>query len=217
MKLLRVLREREFQRVGDVQVRRFTGKLVAATNRDLALEMERGAFREDFYYRLCADQISTPSLYDQLCESPEGLVNFVRFIAGQLLVGMEDQAEILTTRVVAWIQDHLGPDYPWPGNIRELEQCVANIMIRGQYSPASRIDREKAERQSWVERFLADVEAGRLSIEELTDSYCRLALAKCGGFQAAAKRLGVDRRTVQRHCKREAERGLDSHASTNAS
>ena len=65
VKLLRVLQSREFQRVGDSQTRKFVGKIIAATNRDLAAEMEAGRFREDLYYRLCADRIETPSLQAQ--------------------------------------------------------------------------------------------------------------------------------------------------------
>src|SRR5262249_61527665 len=65
-KLLRVLQNRTFSRVGDTAIRRFKGKLIAATNRDLAVEIEARRFREDFYYRLCADVIETPPLAPQL-------------------------------------------------------------------------------------------------------------------------------------------------------
>ena len=57
MKLLRVVQTRSFSRLGDTQPRRFEGKIIAATNRDLVAEMHAGRFREDFYYRLCSDLI----------------------------------------------------------------------------------------------------------------------------------------------------------------
>ena len=68
VKLLRVLEYRTFQKVGDTRSIRFAGKIVAATNRDLAAEMHAGRFRQDLYYRL-ADQISTPSLARTVCRS----------------------------------------------------------------------------------------------------------------------------------------------------
>jgi transcriptional regulator with AAA-type ATPase domain len=197
VKLLRVLENREFQRVGDVRVRRFAGKILAATNRDLATEMDAGRFREDFYYRLCADRITTPSLREQLGHTPHDLPNFVRFIANQLLPELEEEAEKLTQQCVSWIDTELGPDYTWPGNIRELEQCVRSIMIRGTYSPTRRGRRTNGP-PSALQEFLADVQAGRLQREELLKTYFSLVYSQCGSYRAASRRLGTDWRTVQR-------------------
>ena len=77
-KLLRVLEERSFVPLGESASRKFDGKIIAATNRDLAVEMREGRFREDLYYRLCADVIRTPSLAEQLAEAPEELAPLVR-------------------------------------------------------------------------------------------------------------------------------------------
>ena len=81
-----MLESRRFQKVGDTKSLTFKGKIIAATNRDLAAEMQAGRFRRDFYYRLCADQIVTPSLAEQLADRPEDLAEMVRFIAGDVLV-----------------------------------------------------------------------------------------------------------------------------------
>ncbi len=196
VKLLRVLQDREFRRVGDREVRRFSGKIVAATNLDLAVEMDAGGFREDFYYRLCADRITTPSLHEQLQEAPDDLANFVRFIASQLLPHLEEEVEKLSMEAVSWINRELGADYSWPGNIRELEQCVRSIMIRGSYSPAIRPESNR--RRSFLQRFLADVEQGRLTRNELLETYTSLVYTKCGSYRSAAKRLDTDWRTVQK-------------------
>ncbi len=66
VKLLRVLQTQQFSRVGETKSRSFEGKFIAATNRELELEIQGGRFREDLYYRLCADQIQTPTLREQL-------------------------------------------------------------------------------------------------------------------------------------------------------
>ncbi len=70
VKLLRVLETRTFTRLGETRPRHFRGKVVAATNRDLASELRSGRFREDFYYRLCADTIETPTLAERLRRRP---------------------------------------------------------------------------------------------------------------------------------------------------
>ena len=133
VKLLRVLQTRTFQRLGDTRDRRFSGKIIAATNRDLPREMEAGRFREDFYYRLCSDLIVTPSLADQLRDAPDERRALVAFIARR--VAGDSEAESLADETVRWIDAHLGDAYRWPGNVRELEQCVRNVMIRGEYRP----------------------------------------------------------------------------------
>ncbi len=133
VKLLRVLQSRTFQRVGDTQDRTFQGKIVAATNRDLAAEMQAGRFRPDLYYRLCSDVIETPSLAAQFRDAPEELGQLLRFLARR--IAGEEEAETVARETEGWITAHLGADYPWPGNVRELEQCLRNVMIRGRYRP----------------------------------------------------------------------------------
>lgn len=194
VKLLRVLQSREYQRIGDSKTRKFVGKVIAATNRDLAAEMEAGRFREDFYYRLCADRIETPSLRAQLQESPDDIVNFVKFIAARLLPDTPEEAGRLTDQVNSWIAANLGPNYAWPGNIRELEQCVRSIMIRGSYLPARR---QSARDKSPMDKFVADVEDGELDRDALLRGYFSLMFASSGSYRAAGRRLGVDWRTVK--------------------
>src|SRR5262249_17192229 len=92
-KLLRGLQRRQFQRLGETEDREFVGKTVAATNCDLAAEMRAGRFREDFYYRLCADHITTPSLREQLAEAPDDLYSLLVFIARKEIG--DDEAEAL--------------------------------------------------------------------------------------------------------------------------
>lgn len=188
VKLLRVLQTRTFHPVGDTGERYFAGKLMAATNRDLAVAMQQGAFRQDFYYRLCSDLVVTPSLHEQLRESPGVLRSLVLFIA-QRVVG--DEAEALTAEVEDWIVHHLGRDYPWPGNMRELEQCVRNVLIRRTYQPPQERQRSATGDLS------AALTAGTLTANELLCRYCTLIFAQTGSYVETARRLQLDRRTVR--------------------
>ncbi len=193
VKLLRLLQTRTFQRLGDTRTQRFYGKVVAATNRDLGADMDSGRFRRDLYYRLCSDMILTPALAEQVRDAPDELRNLVLFIARRL-VG--DEAEALTGEVVAWIEQHLGLDYGWPGNIRELEQCVCNIMIRREYRPQVRVGSAPREVDSLMPLFRS-MRSGELTAEEALRKYCTIVYAHTGSYEAAARKLGLDRRTVK--------------------
>jgi transcriptional regulator with GAF, ATPase, and Fis domain len=188
VKLLRVLQARTFQRIGETRERQFRGKLIAATNRDLAAEIQAGRFREDFYYRLCADVIETPSLASQLREAPGELSNLLRFLASR--IAGEAEAEALAAETERWITGNLEPGYPWPGNVRELEQCVRNVMIRGEYRP-----RRPAARSD--DDLPAAMATGALTADELLRRYCTLVFARTGSYLETARRLALDRRTVK--------------------
>ena len=110
VKLLRVLQTREFQRIGETTPRRFAGKVIAATNRDLAQEIAAGRFREDFYYRICADLIATPTLREQLADAPEDLRNLLRIVAGRVAGAAE--ADRLATRWSSGSARISGPTTP---------------------------------------------------------------------------------------------------------
>ncbi|GMR23857.1 MAG: sigma 54-interacting transcriptional regulator [Acidobacteriota bacterium] len=186
-KLLRVLQTRTFQPLGDTKSQSFEGKIVAATNRDLDTEMRSGRFRDDLYYRLCSDLITTPSLKEQLRDAPDDLHDLVFFIARRV-VGREE-AETITEEVIAWITNHLGLDYGWPGNVRELEQCVRNVVIRKEYRP-TRIGRDASSS-------VVDLESSTLTAEELLEKYCAAVYERTGSYLETARRLRLDRRTVK--------------------
>jgi DNA-binding NtrC family response regulator len=189
VKLLRVLQSRAFQRLGDTKDRQFRGKIIAATNRDLAVEIQTGRFRQDFYYRLCSDLIFTPSLTEQLRDRPGERRTLVLSIARR--VAGDAEAEPVADETERWIEAHLGAAYPWPGNVRELEQCVRNVMIRGTYAPA------RAAAPDARARLLESVGSGALSAEDLLRRYCTLVYAQTGSYQETGRRLGLDRRTVR--------------------
>jgi len=187
VKLLRLLQNRSYQRIGESVDREFKGKIIAATNRDLVLAMGTGGFRADFYYRLCADQIETPSLREQLADTPEDLRNLLLVISAR--VAGDEEAASLAEEVEGWIQRNLGDSYAWPGNVRELEQCVRSIVVRGTYAPNAALT---------IVNPLGDpLLRGELTAEELLRHYCTRVYDQAGSYEEAARRLGLDRRTVK--------------------
>ena len=188
VKLLRVIETRTFHPVGDTAALEFRGKLITATNRDLAEAMRKGQFREDLYYRLCSDQIATPALAEQLADSPATLRELVDYMARK--VAGEEAGE-LAREVLAWIEGKLEKDYAWPGNYRELEQCVKNVLIRRNYRPS------RSGSDDPVEELAQDVRAGRISAETLLARYVTLVYSRAGSYEETARKLGLDRRTVK--------------------
>ena len=189
-KLLRVLETRTFQPVGDVVLRKFEGKLIAATNRDLGAEIVKGNFREDLYYRLCADRIEVPALAEQLKDRPETLRELVLYMARR---AAGDDAEALSQQVDAWIKKELPANYLWPGNYRELEQCVRNILIRRTYKPLEQT------RPITEDVFYQRMSRCEVTAAEVMGFYSTLVYSECGSYEETAKRIDLDRRTVKRH------------------
>lgn len=183
VKLLRVLQTRTFQRLGDTATRHFSGKIVAATNRDLAAATASCAIRRDFYYRLCADVVTTPSLAAQLSGHPEELRHLVLHVANGVVGPAE--ADEVASEVLRLIEKRIGASYAWPGNYRELEQCVRSVVVRGDYAPAASPSTSPQPLD------------GTMTEEELLRWYTSLVYQQTGSYQEVARRLGIDRRTVK--------------------
>lgn len=187
VKLLRVIETKSFHPVGDTARRQFQGKLIAATNRNLEDGIRTGGFREDLYYRLCSDQIATPSLAEQLAQSPRVMRELVMYMAVRVAGG---EAEELAPEILSWIEQNLN-GYHWPGNYRELEQCVRNMLIRKNYRPS-----QPANKDALAECMEAFRE-GRLTADALLSRYCTIMYSKTKSYEEAARRLDMDRRTVK--------------------
>ncbi len=193
VKLLRVIETRTFYPVGDTAGRQFRGKLITATNRDLAAAMRSRQFREDLYYRLCSDQVTTPSLAEQLADSPAVLRELVAYMCRRLA---GEVAEALAQEVMEWIDGNLGRDYGWPGNYRELDQCVKNVLIRRNYRPS------RGEAHDAVAEFAEAIAGQSLPAEEMLSRYVTLVYSRTGSYEETARRLHMDRRTVKRKVDR---------------
>jgi DNA-binding NtrC family response regulator/tetratricopeptide (TPR) repeat protein len=180
-KLLRVLQESELRRVGDTVSRRIDVRIVAATNRRLAQEVDAGRFRLDLLYRLDVVHVTVPPLRERREDVPALAEHFWRDATAR--VG--SRAVLASPTVAALAQ------YDWPGNVRELQNVLAALAVR---SPKRGVVPPSALPPAFATRAPADacrLEDARRSFEE---RFVRAALVRTGGHRGrAAAELGVTR------------------------
>jgi len=189
-KLLRVLQEREFERLGSSRTLRTDARLVAATNRDLAAMVEEREFRADLYYRLNVFPITVPPLRDR----PDDIPLLVRYFVQQYARRMNRRITAIPSETLAALTR-----YHWPGNIRELQNFIerAVILTRGATLEAPVRELKRAAPKGQTEPgasgvvTLADAEKDAI-LRALEESGGRV-----GGEQGAAARLGMKRTTLQ--------------------
>lgn len=181
-KLLRVLQEGEVRRVGESLVRKIDVRLVAATNRPLAREVAAGAFRADLWYRLDVIRITLPPLRERIEDVP--------VLTQHLWLGLAQRTgsrAVLSPATVSALAA-----YDWPGNIRELQNVLASILVsappRGLVGPAA-LPVHVARVAAMNTRLSTLAEARR----QFEERYVRAALARAAGTTAAAKDLGLSR------------------------
>jgi len=197
-KLLRVLQEKRYERVGDDRTRRADVRIVAATHRDLKTEAAAGRFREDLFYRLNVFPIQVPPLRDRVDDVPLLAKHFVELSAKE----MKCARPRLTRAAVTQLQN-----YDWPGNVRELRNVIerAVIMARGgalefdlpvsnqAAPPAPTIPR--AAGNATQPKFLTEVEVQRFERDNLAQAL-EAANWKISGRDSAAELLGLKPTTL---------------------
>ena len=190
IKLLQVLQERTFTPVGGHERKRFSGRVIAATNRKLDELRRDGHFREDFFYRLCSDVIEVPTLRQRIAESPGELAQLVSLLVARVTGNASPD---LSATVLEALERSLPRGYPWPGNVRELEQAVRRILLTGSYrgEVLKAPDEETA--------LLDKLRSGELTASELLGRYCRLLYQRLGTYAEVAKRTGLDPRTSRKY------------------
>ena len=182
VKLLRVLQEKEIERVGEARVTRVDCRVIAATHRDLRALVSRGAFRDDLYYRLSVIPIHVPPLRDRRIDVP--------LLAGHVLARITAHEGKSIEGFTPEAMDRL-LEYRWPGNVRELENAVAFAVIKCR-SP--RIAPEHLPPEIRSHR-----SAARSGADGLSRASIEAALQKTGGNRLRAARvLGVGRATFYR-------------------
>ncbi len=191
IKLLQVLQERHFSPVGSHTKHRFSGRVIAATNKDINKLREDNLFRDDFYYRLCSDIFTIPSLYQRIQEDEREL----RFLTEHVVKNIvgTDSVE-LAERCLDIIDRDLGKNYRWPGNVRELEQCIRRIILKKEYHG----DRNRGS-SDITETLVSGIRNEELDSQSLLSQYCKLLHSRHGTFEAVSKITGLDRRTVKKY------------------
>jgi formate hydrogenlyase transcriptional activator len=196
-KLLRVLQEREFERLGNTRTLRTDARLIAATNRDLAAMVEQKKFRSDLFYRLNVFPIRVPPLR----ERPDDIPLLVRHFAQHFAQRMKRRIESITSETMSALCN-----YRWPGNIRELQNVLERAVILSSGSVlrvtlsnlgtdgglvSEQSQHAKPDNKGNLRRFLEQTERQRI-LEALDETRWVIA-----GPKGAAAHLGVKRSTLQ--------------------
>ena len=186
VKLLRVLQEQEFERLGSTRTIRVNVRILAATNRDLDQMVEEQRFRSDLYYRLKVFPITVPPLRDRA----EDIPLLVRHFAQKLALRMKKRIETIPSEAMKALQA-----YHWPGNVRELENFIERAVILTQ-GPDLFVSLAELKR---TPSHTAD--SGATTLEHAEREHILKALRKTnwtiGGPAGAAAKLGMKRTTLQ--------------------
>jgi DNA-binding NtrC family response regulator len=193
-KLLRVLQEKSFERVGSSVTLRIDVRVLATTNRDLRVEAEAGRFRRDLYYRLAVLPIEVPPLRDRREDLPLLVAHFAHLAADRL------QREPVSLTAGAC---ELLANYAWPGNVRELENLITRASVLG----GPTLDANELRpwlidpsAPDWADSDSADNEAAftvGLNLQEMERKLIEATLTRFGGHRAkAAAALGIGIRTL---------------------
>jgi two-component system response regulator AtoC len=191
-KLLRVLQQREYERVGGTETLRTDARVIAATHRDLPKEVAAGTFREDLYYRLNVARIAIPALRDR----PEDVAPLAEHIVRGLRRRFGWDGLALAPETVTVLASR-----PWPGNVRQLENALARAAIaaRGRPLLPEHLDSEESKDPASDAPITdpADDLPLRVVLADVEAKMIRRALLATGGNRTkAADRLGISRRQL---------------------
>jgi transcriptional regulator with GAF, ATPase, and Fis domain len=186
VKLLRVLQERELERLGSNKTRHIDVRVIAATNADLRVALENGTFRQDLYYRLNVLPINIPPLRDRKEDIPYLAEHFARKVGRDL--GRE-------CRIADAAMDKL-MSYDWPGNVRELENVIERSMVLcgGDCLEPADIQLDNTRPRQAAARFLPE----GMNLDQYEQLIIREALNRAGGNKSqAARLLGITRNALR--------------------
>jgi DNA-binding NtrC family response regulator len=189
VKLLRVLQEREFERLGSNKTQRVDIRMIAATNQDLRAALEQGTFREDLYYRLNVVALEIPPLRARKVDIPYLANHFIHKLAPD----SGSQVESITPAAMDLLLDHT-----WPGNVRELENVIERslVMATGKQLDAKDVKLDVPRNRSSNPGELALPEG--MSLEQYEQELIRQALKKADGNKSrAARLLGLTRNALR--------------------
>src|ERR1035437_4399858 len=190
VKLLRVLQEREFERLGSNVTRHIDVRVIAATNQDLRAALEQGTFREDLYYRLNVVPLNIPPLRERKQDIPFLANHFVQKLAPDAGCRVESITDAAIEKLIG---------YHWPGNVRELENVIERslVMRTGTRLEAADIKLENAPQRQRAQGDAHFVPEG-MSLDEYERDIIREALRRAAGNKSqAARLLGLTRNALR--------------------
>ncbi|HTZ76114.1 MAG TPA: sigma-54 dependent transcriptional regulator [Candidatus Aquilonibacter sp.] len=197
-KLLRVIQNREIQRVGSPEVKKVDVRLIAATNRDLRAEVLAGRFREDLFYRLSSIEIRVPGLNERSEDIPVLVQHFLKKYAeayNKPLRGLTRRAQIAIVQ------------HEWPGNVRELENVISSAAITAGADFIDLTDLPQHIQKPRHRMPLAGPDWRPVPLDEVRRLHIERVLESCGGNRVkAAQMLGIGRTSLYRFLKRSARR-----------
>lgn len=193
-KVLRVLQEREFERVGGNEMVKVDTRIISATNKDLEEAMKKGEFREDLYYRVSVFPIKLPSLREHKEDIPLLAAHFLKKYSDQEGKELEGVSSDALDLLMA---------YNWPGNVRELENAIERAVVLAIGKEISAKDLPAAVRSLGEKRIYESDNTLASWIEKLEEDALRQALLECeGNISQTAKKLGIGRATIYRKAKK---------------
>ena len=196
-KLLRLLQEREYERLGENVTRQANIRIIAATNRDLKKRMSEGAFREDLYFRLNVITVEMPPLRARQEDLLRFAEHYLQYFAGQCARRLSG----FTSAAIGCIKS-----YPWPGNLRELRNAIERAVILAKHDQIDAEDLPSELRQPASHSGNGgepSLEAGALiSIAKLEEFHVRKILKRSSSMVEAASILGIDQATLYRKRKK---------------
>ncbi len=185
-KLLRLLQEREYERVGEARPRRANVRVIAATNRNLAADVKAGRFREDLFYRINVISVALPGL----CERPADLARLAESCRIYFVARLGKKNLAFSSEVLAAFAG-----YAWPGNLRELRNVIERAVILAAGETIELRDLPDEFRRPSQPGFVV---GGRVTIDDLEAEHLRRVLTNARNLDEAARILGIDPATLYR-------------------
>lgn len=193
-KVLRVLQEKEIERVGGNELIKVDNRVISATNKDLEEEVKKGEFREDLYYRISVFPIKLPPLRDRKEDIPLLAAHFLTKYANEERKELESISPEALELLMA---------YHWPGNVRELENAVERAVVLANPPEITAKDLPPSVRSLGEKKIYEADNTLSSWIEKLEEEALRQALLECeGNISQTAKKLGIGRATIYRKAKK---------------
>jgi two-component system, NtrC family, response regulator AlgB len=193
-RLLRLLQEKEYERVGESKTRRANVRVISASNRNLEQAVQEGRFREDLFYRLNVISIQMPPLRERRGDLQQIAQSHLRFFSaqcGKRLKGFSEEAEQALR------------EYSWPGNLRELRNVVERAVILAASDHIELPDLPEKFSQASSRPEAPGVQVGaQVSLQELETEHIALVIQQVATMEEAAKILGIDPATLYRKRKK---------------